>query len=228
MTYHSRIHKAALFLGVFAVLFLCVSSVTAVPQAQGSHVINALEKQKQSQTILSVLQSLKQKFTKPSLLKQNQPQGFFQVMISLLIKLVVNIAQLTKGVTIGLINLAIVILKLSFVVLVGTQKILTVAAISTFYMGIQASIALLKFFKSATPVVAKIASVIAKIITPIVGAIITAIVFAVSAGIGLALLLAIPLVLLLVIQSMTGGETFLDQILDYLEDLLSTPAPEEE
>jgi len=231
MSHHYRsVSNAAIMLSVFAVLFLFVSAVTAVPQTQGSQVLTTLKKTQHSQRLFSAFQTIRERFGKSSVLslKKSQPQGFLQIMLTLIIKLIVTLAQLTKGVTIGLVSLLVVLVKLAGILLIGTQKSLTVASMMVIYLGIKATIGMFKFFKAATPVVARISSAIASIITPILGALVSGAVFAVSAVASLALLLAIPLVLLLIVQSLAGGDTIFDQILDFLDDLFSSATPEEE
>jgi len=227
---HHSVKKATIVLAVFTILFLFVSSVTAVPQTQGSQILQTLKKTKHSQQILTAFQSLRERCRTSSLLslKKSQPQGFLQVMVTLMINLIVTLAQLTKGVTIGLINLAVVLIKLTGILLIGTQKTLTVSSIMILYLGVKVTLGMMKFFKAATPVTAKMASVLASIITPIIGLLVSGAVFAVTTIAALALLLAIPLAILLIMQSLTGGDTILDSILDFLDDLFSSPAPEEE
>jgi len=206
--------RAAIVAISFFVCFLFISSVTAVSHVEGSRIMDSLKKNQRAQTLLDMIQSFQSRVHKrtssTSLLKGTSQQGFLQVMFTLLLRLIVNLLQLTKGISIGLLNLTVILLKLTITLLIGTQKILSVAGVATFYLGIKATMGTLKFFKAATPVAARIASLIASVITPLIGATLCIAVFALSAGAAAAIFLAIPLLLMLLLQSLSGGSIIPD------------------
>jgi len=206
--YPNSLKQTGIIIGALAICLLFISSATAVSHVEGSTVVQSMKISEKTQTFLDTIESLKtrwsQRYSTKSLLQGSSQGGFLRIMLTLLLKFLVNIAQLTKGVTIGLVNLVAIILKLTITLLIGTQKILTVAAVGTIYLGIKTTIGTLKFFKAVTPVAAKLASIIASILTPLIGALVSGAVFALSAAAAAALFLAIPLVLLLLVQSFTG------------------------
>jgi len=52
---HDRLRKSAVFLGIFAIIFIFISSATAVPQVNGSISVENIERQSQNEAITSLL-----------------------------------------------------------------------------------------------------------------------------------------------------------------------------